>query len=57
MYRNAVLQTLNRRLFSAILKKLFEAARNAHIDPYTSKEALQKYPEQSFAQKFGLCNR
>ena len=21
------------------------------------KEALQKYPEQSFAQKFGLCNR
>ena len=37
MYRNAVLQTLNRRLFSAILKKLFEAARNAHIDPYTSK--------------------
>lgn len=22
-----------------------------------SKEALQKYPEQSFAQKFGLCNR
>ena len=23
----------------------------------TLKEALQKYPEQSFAQKFGLCNR
>ena len=23
----------------------------------TVKEALQKYPEQSFAQKFGLCNR
>ena len=22
-----------------------------------TKEALQKYPEQSFAQKFGLCNR
>ena len=22
-----------------------------------SKEALQKYPEQSFAQKFNLCNR
>ena len=22
-----------------------------------AKEALQKYPEQSFAQKFGLCNR
>ena len=22
-----------------------------------SKEALQKYPEQSFAQKFSLCNR
>ena len=21
------------------------------------REALQKYPEQSFAQKFGLCNR
>ena len=21
------------------------------------KEALQKYPEQSFAQKFSLCNR
>ena len=21
------------------------------------KEALQKYPEQSFAQKFRLCNR
>ena len=21
------------------------------------KEALQKYPEQSFVQKFGLCNR
>ena len=26
--------------------------------PYTRlEEALQKYPEQSFAQKFGLCNR
>ena len=23
----------------------------------TVKEALQKYPEQSFAQKFSLCNR
>ena len=23
----------------------------------SSKEALQKYPEQSFAQKFSLCNR
>ena len=22
-----------------------------------TEEALQKYPEQSFAQKFGLCNR
>lgn len=22
-----------------------------------AEEALQKYPEQSFAQKFGLCNR
>ena len=22
-----------------------------------SPEALQKYPEQSFAQKFSLCNR
>ena len=42
MYRNAVLQTLNRRLFSAILKKLFEAARNAHIDPYTSKGVFRK---------------
>ena len=25
--------------------------------PTDVKEALQKYPEQSFAQKFGLCNR
>ena len=25
--------------------------------PEKEKEALQKYPEQSFAQKFGLCNR
>ena len=40
MYRNAVLRTLNRRLFSAILKTLFEAARNAHIDPYASKGIL-----------------
>ena len=24
---------------------------------YQFKEALQKYPEQSFAQKFSLCNR
>ncbi len=40
MYQNAVLHTLNRRLFSAILKILFEAARNAHIDPYTSKGIL-----------------
>ena len=40
MYRNAVLRTLNRRLFSAILKTLFEAARNANIDPYASKGIL-----------------
>jgi len=40
MYRNAVLRTLNRSLFSAILKTLFEAARNAHIDPYASKGIL-----------------
>ena len=25
--------------------------------PKVLEEALQKYPEQSFAQKFGLCNR
>ena len=29
----------------------------ASFDIQKIKEALQKYPEQSFAQKFGLCNR
>mgnify|MGYP006990640101 CR=1 FL=1 len=36
---------------SARNPRLGEAGRNG------GKEALQKYPEQSFAQKFGLCNR
>ena len=27
------------------------------VNLFCIKEALQKYPEQSFAQKFGLCNR
>ncbi len=43
IYRNAVLRTLNRRLFSAILKTLFEAARNAHIDPYASKGGFSAF--------------
>ena len=36
MYRNKVLRTLNRNLFSAILQTLFEKARDAPIDPYSS---------------------
>ena len=40
MYRNAVLRTHNRRLFSAILHSLFEKARNAHINPYVSNGIL-----------------
>ena len=29
----------------------------AGLNEKQSREALQKYPEQSFAQKFSLCNR
>ena len=32
--------------------KLYDRLREKH-----TWEALQKYPEQSFAQKFSLCNR
>ena len=32
------------------------AEKTAKCEAYV-KEALQKYPEQSFAQKFSLCNR
>ena len=53
---------------SARNPRLGEAGRNGGKDskmrgirqnrkPHIIKEALQKYPEQSFAQKFGLCNR
>ena len=35
-----------------------EAAQIAFIlEALLIEEALQKYPEQSFVQKFGLCNR
>ena len=35
-----------------------ESPRQSAFAAYARpKEALQKYPEQSFAQKFGLCNR
>ena len=38
-----------------LLKKLFNRFCSEKVE--IVEEALQKYPEQSFAQKFSLCNR
>ena len=49
VFIGAILKPLGRNDYKAI---------STHFDATpSSKEALQKYPEQSFAQKFGLCNR
>ena len=40
-----------------VLRGRREPRPDCLLSTIKGKEALQKYPEQSFAQKFGLCNR
>ena len=52
----AVVDAIDRRLISVLAPSGREESWQRYAVSLLT-EALQKYPEQSFAQKFGLCNR